>query len=54
MAMNTETVIAGGRALVQDVVDLVLIAWALPLVILALVLPMAGLDAVVRAVLHSR
>ncbi len=42
------------RAAAQDLVELVLIAWVLPIVILALVLPVAALDAVVRAVLHAR
>ncbi len=42
------------RTAAQDLVELVLIVWALPLLILALVLPLAALDAVVRAVLHAR
>lgn len=42
------------RSAAKDVAELVLIVWTLPLVILALVLPLAALDAVIRAVLHAR
>ncbi len=38
----------------KDVLELILIVWALPLTILALVLPLAALDAVIRVVLHLR
>ncbi len=41
-------------AAAKEVLELLLIVWALPLTILALVLPLAALDAVIRAVLHLR
>ena len=50
MAVKMETV----RSAARDVVELLLIVWAFPLVLLELVLPLAVLDALVRAVLHAR
>ncbi len=54
MGTNTQNANGGWRALAQDALDLLLIVWALPLVVLALVLPLAALHAVVRAVLQTR
>ncbi len=42
------------QSVTRDVIELILIVWALPLVILALVLPLAAIDVLIHTILHSR
>ncbi len=44
----------GWRSAIQDGIELILIVWSLPLVILALVLPLAAIYALIDAILHLR
>ncbi len=51
---RTQRASGGWRSAVKDLVELLLIVWAFPIALLALVLPIALLDAAIRAALHLR